>query len=469
MTEGYQDEGEETSLRQLQSAFDNSGSLAPGTILIDRFILEAHIGSGGMGHVYRARDLHMQGEPAVAVKILSDELRTNSDAIAALQRECRKARMLAHDAIVRVFEFHTDGFHNFITMELLEGESVDAAIKRHPNGLEIDRALAVLAASGSALTYAHQQEPPFIHSDFKPSNLFLTKNGRTKVLDFGVARAAQSAHGQGNPATLFDPRRLGALTPAYASCEMLAALDPDPRDDVYAFACVAYVLFTGAHPFGSRPADQARSLGLAPPNIPHLSKAQNQAIARGLAFDRQERTPTIDEFLAELSHRDRRKARSTVPRAAAGVAVAVFLIAVAAFSVVTVSRNRERAAAAPESALDDSPSALRPIEAVPVSPSPAIDLDYVQGLAGDAQRSVCDRLEKDWATFSCEARRACYRLRAGWDSELATSLASANPAMAQLLTYKATLNDRIGASACEEMAAARDRARAEMESRFPSD
>jgi hypothetical protein len=93
----------------------------------------------------------------------------------------------------------------------------------------------------------------------------------------------------------------------------------------------------------------------------------------------------------------------------------------------------------------------------------------VHGLAGEAQRTVCDRVEQDWATFSCEARKACYGLRADWDSELATSVGSANPAMAQLLTYKATLNKRIAASACEEMAAARDRARADMESRYPSD
>jgi eukaryotic-like serine/threonine-protein kinase len=469
MTEPTQNEDVPTTLRRTQSEFDSSNSFAPGTILIDRFIVEEHIGRGGMGNVYRARDLHMQGEPAIAVKVLSDELRTNPDAIAALQRECRKARMLAHDAIVRVFEFHTDGFHNFITMELLVGESLEAVVNRHPSGLGIERAFAVLEASGSALTYAHRQEPPFIHSDFKPSNLFLTSAGRTKVLDFGVARAARSASGT-TVATLFDSRRLSALTPAYASCEMLAGLDPDPRDDVYAFACVAYVLLTGTHPFGSRPADQARSLQLAPKSIAHLSRSQNRAIARGLAFEREERTPTIDELLAELSHVDRPKVPSAVLRVAAAVALAV-AIALVVSQFFTVSRDPQRpeAVASQSAATVDSQTAPVRSEAVLAKQGPSIDAEYVQGLAAEAQRTVCDRLDTNWETFSCKARKACYQLRAGWDSEIAAGLGSVNPSMAQMLTYKSKLNEGIAAAACEDMAAARDRAQAEMESRFSTD
>ena len=258
-----------------------------GDVLIGRFRLQRIIGRGGMGVVFAANDLQMQGEPPLAIKLLNEDMRDFPVAAMALERECRKVRMLAHDAIVRVFEFYRADEQTFITMELLEGESLDVIIKRFPQGLPWDDAWPIIRTTADALAYAHRQSPPFVHSDFKPSNVFVTRTYRVKVLDFGVARAARTPDmATALNLSIFDPSAYGALTPAYASSEMLAGLPSDPRDDVYALACVAYEVLCGHHPFQRRPADQARALHLKPAPIPNLGTRANRALAHGLAIDR---------------------------------------------------------------------------------------------------------------------------------------------------------------------------------------
>lgn len=301
-----------------------------GQILNQRFQLLELIGRGGMGVVFRAKDLHMDGGPFIAIKLLSDELRNNADAQAALQRECRKVRMLAHDAIVRVFEFYRTDDQSFITMELLEGESLDRIMKKSPGGMPITEAWPIISNAGGALAYAHRQKPPFVHYDFKPSNIFMTLQGQVKVLDFGVARAVRSGADAGGVQTLFDPTRVAAFTPKYASCEMMSYMDPDPRDDVYALACFTYELLTGQHPFGGMPAIQARTQDLKPRPIASLSTQQNKAILRGLEFERADRTRSVDQFLSELSPDNSRANRFSIPRVALITVLSLIVVAVAA-------------------------------------------------------------------------------------------------------------------------------------------
>jgi len=271
-----------------------------GDVLLGRFRLQRIIGRGGMGVVFAANDLQMQGEPLIAIKLLNEDMRDFPVAAMALERECRKVRMLAHDSIVRVFEFYRTGEQTFITMELLEGESLDAVIKRFPQGVAWNDAWMIIRAAADALAYAHRQKPPFVHSDFKPSNVFCTRSGQIKVLDFGVARAARTSDKAATNLSIFDPAQYGALTPAYASAEMLAGLNADVRDDVYALACVTYEVLCGEHPFARRPADQARAMMLKPKPIASLGGRVNRALAHGLAVDRMHRTPTAAQFIEEL-------------------------------------------------------------------------------------------------------------------------------------------------------------------------
>ena len=279
-------------------------------LLKDRFILEKVLGAGGMGVVYKAKDLVKveagDKDPYLAVKVLTDEFKQHPEAFVALQRESRKTQRIAHPNIMNVHDFDKDGDTVFMTMEYLDGKPLDQLIRQYRStGLPTDEALDILKSISEALIYAHGQH--IIHSDFKPGNIFVTKKGITKVFDFGIARAvAKAEHHDDNPddKTVFDAGDLGALTPSYASAEMLNGLEPDVRDDIYALGCVAYELFTGSHPFNKVPADEAERQKLKPKRINHISRRQWKAIEKSLAFKRKDRVESVNEFLKLLNKND---------------------------------------------------------------------------------------------------------------------------------------------------------------------
>ncbi|MES9863131.1 MAG: serine/threonine-protein kinase [Candidatus Thiodiazotropha sp. LLP2] len=278
--------------------------LQVGSVLKNRFVLEEMLGRGGMGVVYKAQDMRkveaMDRDPYIAVKVLSKDFQANPDSFIALQRETKKAQLLAHPNIVTVYDFDRDGPNVFMTMELLEGEPLDHLIRRlRPGTLPANEALSIIEQMSRALAYAHSEK--IVHSDFKPGNVFLTSKNVVKVVDFGIARAAKGSDRVVEDATIFDPGSLGALTPTYASCEMLEYGMPDPRDDVYGLAVVAYELLAGSHPFKRKPATYARDLGLKTERPKELSKEVWQAISHGLEFEREKRTINATQFLQEMS------------------------------------------------------------------------------------------------------------------------------------------------------------------------
>ncbi|MEL7451196.1 MAG: serine/threonine-protein kinase, partial [Pseudomonadota bacterium] len=168
--------------------------LAVDSVIKERFVLQAEIGKGGMGVVFKALDLRKQEaldrNPYVAVKVLNEEFKRHPESLKALQREARKAQDLAHPNIVNVFDFDRDGDDVYMTMEYLEGEPLDELIQKQAmSGLPKDEAFPIIRGMALALNYAH--EKGIIHSDFKPANCFLNKDGVVKVFDFGIARAAK--------------------------------------------------------------------------------------------------------------------------------------------------------------------------------------------------------------------------------------------------------------------------------------
>jgi hypothetical protein len=277
--------------------------LEPGTVIKDRFVLEQRLGEGGMGVVFKARDLRKEEardrDPFVAIKFLSSEFRRHPEAFMALQRESRRAQALAHPNVVTVHDFDRDGTLIYMTMEFLEGEPLDRFIQRHPQGLRFKEAWPLVEGCARALAYAHEEG--VVHADFKPGNVFVAGKRRVKVLDFGIARAVTRRGDDAVTGTRFDAGSLGALTPAYASPEMLLNGKPDPRDDVYALACVTYELLTGRHPFDGQPAVKAAHDGMAVRRAAGMGRRAHRALMHGLAFRQAERTPTIEAFLDELA------------------------------------------------------------------------------------------------------------------------------------------------------------------------
>ena len=209
-----------------------------------------------------------------------------------LQQETKKSRQLAHPNIVTVYDFDRDDDLVYMTMELLSGQDLEAYLKESQHKTLDKDVLAIIADIAHGLMYAHQRN--IIHSDLKPSNIFLTDKG-AKVLDFGIARAAQQSDAQETSEEDFI-----ALTPAYASLEMFHGDPPDPRDDIYALACLCYQLITNTHPYKKRPATEALEKGLVPEKIQSLKEHQWQALLKGLALKREDRTKTVGEFIDEL-------------------------------------------------------------------------------------------------------------------------------------------------------------------------
>lgn len=280
----------------LKAKADADQALAENKIILNkRFVLMSTLGAGGMGTVYKAQDLRKvearDNNPYVATKILNADFKNHPDAFITLQREASRSHLLSHPNIVTVHDFDRDGDTIFMTMELMNGQDLDQLLKTKQGvGLGKDKALAILTDFCEALKYAHKKG--IIHSDFKPGNIFITEDG-AKVLDFGIARLALESKLTDH----FDAGVLGAITPAYASLEMIQRKEADAGDDVYAAAVITYEMLSGRHPFNTLSAAAALAKNLSPEPIDSLSKRQWQALESALKLRREERTKSIEQFL----------------------------------------------------------------------------------------------------------------------------------------------------------------------------
>ena len=206
-------------------------TLGPG----ERYRLVRRIASGGMGEVWEADDTVLGRR--VALKVLVEELAADDRATRRFVREARATARLAHPNVARVYDFGRDGGAPFLVMELLEGETLADRVAAGP--LPPAEAARVAAAVADALDAAHQRG--IVHRDVKPSNVMLTPDGDVKVMDFGIAAAADETHsttGSGLYATV-----------AYVSPERVAGQPATPASDVYSLGAVLYELLCGRPPF----------------------------------------------------------------------------------------------------------------------------------------------------------------------------------------------------------------------------
>ncbi|MFG1424231.1 protein kinase domain-containing protein [Roseixanthobacter liquoris] len=285
-------EGERLEPKRLPT---DAPRLAIGFMLKDRFVLDDELGHGGMGEVFRAVDRRRleagDPDPYVALKVLSAQFRLHPDALAALEAEARKVQLLSHPNICPIFDFDRDGPHAFFVMELLQGETLDLALRRAP-GEPLDADLAGPVVSGVLAAMSHAHALGIVHGDLKPGNVFITRDGMAKVLDFGVAVALRGGG--------FNPEGLAAYTPAFSSPEMIAGAPRDPRDDVFSLGCLIYLIYAGQHPYGRRPAGEAAQLGLVPAPIPGMPDPARWALECALSFTRDERPADARALAAAL-------------------------------------------------------------------------------------------------------------------------------------------------------------------------
>jgi len=363
-----------------------------GDTLNGRFVLEECLGVGGMGTVYKALDLRKleasDRKPYIAIKVLNMQFAAHPKSLMALQREARKAQQLAHRNIVTVYDFDRDGSTVYLTMEYLSGKSLNRVL-RAPDfeGMPYATALPIITGMGRALAYAHERG--FVHCDFKPANVFLTDRGEVKVIDFGIARGFQQPADDADQ-TVFDPGSLGGMTPAYASPEMFEHREPDPRDDIYALACVTYELLTGKHPYNRLSATEARAQNLKPVQPTSLSRSQWKVLRQALSLDRATRTPTVTHFLAGLGAEPQRES-IRLPIIVGGVVAGVAILTGVGFyawRVATAPMEKKEVVAA-QVTTEEATTAKPPPS--PASPSASAKLT-MEAVAPVLARTACSLL-----------------------------------------------------------------------------
>jgi len=252
-----------------------------------RYRLERLIAQGGMGEVWQATDLATHAElghsAQVALKILPPRLTENALHAKLLIEEAARARQLAHQHIVRVYDWAQDPATGsyFIIMECLDGEDLDTVLARE-GPLALDRALAVLTPVAAALDYAWERHG-LVHRDIKPANVFVPRGGEVKLLDFGIAARARAGG-----AALEAPATSG--TAGYRAPEASSGGGAPTRGlDVYAVAVMLYRMLTGALPAGS-----------APGRPDALNVAQWDVLRTGFAPRPHDRPASVTELLARL-------------------------------------------------------------------------------------------------------------------------------------------------------------------------
>ncbi|TFY87995.1 serine/threonine protein kinase [Pseudomonas nabeulensis] len=276
-----------------------SAAAAIPKLLAGRYQLERVLGTGGMGVVYRARDLLHEalGDPCsyVALKLLGEAFVDSPDAHVLLYSEFALTRSLRHEHVVRLYAFEVDTAQQkaFFTMEWMQGMTLDRLLLECPQGLPWPELRPIARQLLDALGYCHQQG--VLHGDVKPANIMLGEQG-LRLFDFGLGHAeARSTAGLAG----LDRNRLNAWTPTYAAPELLAGGSLTTRTDLYGAACVLYELAQG-----KRPAEHEPDQSLPCPR--QWPRQCWPALRAALAADPERRSLCVEELREALGGRARR-------------------------------------------------------------------------------------------------------------------------------------------------------------------
>jgi hypothetical protein len=283
-----------------------SQPIEPGVLLKNRYRLEAQVGRGGMGRVFRAIDT--QYNEVVAVKVLSSELSLEPEMVERFRREGEALRQLRHPNIVNFVDMFVHGDHHIIVAEFISGGSLLDLIRKGALPLERVRHIAIDICD--ALTRAHRLN--IIHRDIKPANILIGKDGSAKLTDFGIARLINENTHLTRTGTLIG-------TPQYIAPEVWMSQPVDGQADIWSLGVVLYELLTGSVPFeGDSLITLMNNILKAP--IPELGRLRPetpdwmvQIISGMLTRDKNERYLTIREVAVDLERGPSNRVRSPVP------------------------------------------------------------------------------------------------------------------------------------------------------------
>ena len=261
--------------------------------LNNRYILEAELGRGGMGVVYRGRDLKMNRQ--VAIKVLPAEFAHDAQFLARFNSEINNTSQLQHQHIVSIYDMGVDDGTYYYVMQYVEGQDLKSYLARHEK-LSPAEACRILAPIAAALDYAHGRG--IVHRDIKPENILIDRYGTPSLTDFGIARSLEG--------TRMTTGMVG--TPEYMSPEQAKGEEIDGRSDQYSLAIVAYEMLTGTTPFRSSTAQPwavvNKHISEAPIDprsiVPTLGSHEAQAILQGLSKAAGQRFASCTEFVEAM-------------------------------------------------------------------------------------------------------------------------------------------------------------------------
>ena len=276
----------------------DEGELLP-TILVDRYQIERRLGSGGMGVVYAARDIHL--DRRVPVKVVGPRMDPGSGQ-GRLVHEAQAMAKFRHPNIATVYDIGVSADRLFVVMELVDGGTVTQWLEARPRSWREIVGIYVQAARGLGAAHAEG----FVHRDFKPENVLVGKDGVARVSDFGVARILGSSLGDGEDAILDvgvpenrSVTRTGGIvgTPGYIAPEILRHDAVDERADQFSFCVALFAALYGERPFMPLEGPSRISETPGEPRSPRFGNAPRwllRIVTRGLAAVPRDRWPTID-------------------------------------------------------------------------------------------------------------------------------------------------------------------------------
>jgi WD40 repeat protein len=297
---GYEREAERLMERPAASAATQKLAVVRGTRLGPYEIVEL-VGAGGMGEVYRATDTRLGRE--VAVKVLPSDI-ADPERLRRFEQEARAVASLNHPHILTVHDVGSHEGRPYVVTELLEGENLREVLSRRTPTQRQVLGWAVRIAQGLAAAHAKG----IVHRDLKPENLFLTTDGRIKVLDFGLAKLTAGTDAGGARVETPEPTKPGLLlgTAAYMSPEQIRGFPVDGRSDVFSFGVVLYELLSRRHPFRreTAPVTLSAILNETPPELgsldPKVPRAVDGIVRRCLEKEKEERFQSAHDLAVAL-------------------------------------------------------------------------------------------------------------------------------------------------------------------------